>query len=282
VTLVLSLGTSDCLYQITDRRLTLPDGAVTTDDENKATIWFGKMVFGYSGLAVIDKQPTDLWFAFTAGDAPERHKLQSVLDHVRDAATAKLAQLRIDKRFKRLAIVGIGWLRLSEGAPLTPVECTITNAQTEDGRWLSGAQPTFINVCRPFAYSDRGFGIFGTGVEADKQPGKETWRTIDRCLKHKSTPEAVVYALVRCMHRLADHYPTIGKSLMAMTLPRAVVERGEQGIRGALPSLDAASFVYIPLTKSTHKFVWYGPNVVGPHGTIGGVKITGVRGPPPT
>lgn len=278
MTLVLSVGTPDCLYQISDRRLTRPDGSVTTDDENKAAIWFGRMVFGYSGLAQIDGQPTDRWFAFTEGDAPERTQLQSVLDHVRDAATAQFARLNIDKRFKRLAIVGLGWLRPSEGAPLTPIECTITNAQTEDGRWLTEAQPSFMTVCRHFAYSDRGFGMFGTGVEVSKALGKETWRTVDRCLKHSSAPEAVIFALVRCMHRLADHYPTIGKSLMAMTLPKAVVERGEQGIRAALPSLDAASFVYIPQSRSPEKLVWFAPNVVGPTGTIAGVRITGMRG----
>ena len=82
VTLVLSVGTPECLYQISDRRLTRSDGTVTTDDENKATIWFGRMIFGYSGLAEIDGQPTDRWFAFTAGDAPHREQLQSVLDFV--------------------------------------------------------------------------------------------------------------------------------------------------------------------------------------------------------
>lgn len=278
MTLVLSLATNDCLYQISDRRLTRPDGTVTTDEENKATLVHGRMVFGYSGLAMIDNKPTDQWFAFTAGDA-HQNDLQLVLDYVRGSATTALADESCLNKYKRVAFVGVGWARLSEGAALTAIDCTVTNAQTEDGRWLYDALPQFFNINRIMDYSSHGFEMFPTGVALGKSDWKETWRTMDSCIQHKPEPEAIVYALARCMYKLADRDSRIGKSLMAVSLPRAVVERGEQGVRAAVPTLDAACCVYIPQSSDPQKLVWYGPNVVGPTGTIGGVRITGSREP---
>ena len=64
-------------------------------------------------------------------------------------------------------------------------------------------------------------------------------------------------------------------------LERDLVTRGEQGIQQSLPSLDSASFIYVPNAKSPDSVVLYTPNVVNTEFTIAGVKITGQRGPRP-
>ena len=62
---ILSLSTPHVLIQVTDRRLTWPDGQVFNDYTNKVTIFNGRMAVSYAGLSKVLGQKTDEWLAQT-------------------------------------------------------------------------------------------------------------------------------------------------------------------------------------------------------------------------
>ena len=72
MTLVLSCATSDFVFQVSDRRLTYVSGpkkGQTADDEaNKAVIVGHRMAFGYTGIATIGAQSSDVWLAHVAAE----------------------------------------------------------------------------------------------------------------------------------------------------------------------------------------------------------------------
>src|SRR4029434_2832509 len=58
---IISLSTPDVLIQVTDRRLTWPDGQMFNDYTNKVTVFKGRMAVSYAGLSKVLGQKTDEW-----------------------------------------------------------------------------------------------------------------------------------------------------------------------------------------------------------------------------
>lgn len=56
MTLVQTLLTPTGVLQVSDRQLTFPDGKIHKDPANKAVIWCGQMVVGFSGMAFTDRR----------------------------------------------------------------------------------------------------------------------------------------------------------------------------------------------------------------------------------
>src|SRR5689334_9626442 len=107
MTQVLTLLTSSCVLQVSDRRVsrTLNGQLVWFDDHrNKAVAYLALATFGYTGAAVLGLTPTDVWMterlAPTAG-------IGNGLEVLCDAATTAFRSP--DLANERLAMVAAGW-----------------------------------------------------------------------------------------------------------------------------------------------------------------------------
>ena len=71
MTLILTCLTDDCVYQVSDRRLTSfdPPRAPIDDEANKALIVGGRVAFGYTGISKVNGEKTDHWLTRTAASA---------------------------------------------------------------------------------------------------------------------------------------------------------------------------------------------------------------------
>ena len=68
LTLIVSCTARNSVVQVSDRRLTMPDGTVVEEGANKALcLWCrnAHVALGYAGLAEIDRRPTGRWLSDT-------------------------------------------------------------------------------------------------------------------------------------------------------------------------------------------------------------------------
>ena len=120
MTLIVALGNTDQVIQISDRRLT-SNGKLIDDELNKCGVLFcnnARMAFGFTGLARWKNFETTKWLLealhnsappdYTIGETLERLKLNA-------SETFKSnSELKdVDKRFKKLAIMFSGYINLS-------------------------------------------------------------------------------------------------------------------------------------------------------------------------
>ncbi len=59
MTLILSAVVGNYAFQVSDRRLTYPDGSLHDDDTNKAVFFHTSFAFSFTGLAYIEKNTND-------------------------------------------------------------------------------------------------------------------------------------------------------------------------------------------------------------------------------
>ena len=148
MTLILSCLTEHYAIQVSDRRLTLEDGSLCDDHTNKAILVNGHIVFGYTGLAFLDKGKisTGQWFVNALSEAYKAHpnvSLTTTSEFIANLATEEVNRLNISHELKRLAFVGIGWCKPHGQEALKPTYIVISNFHNADGRQLSQAQSKF-------------------------------------------------------------------------------------------------------------------------------------------
>ncbi|HEX6052487.1 MAG TPA: hypothetical protein VFZ21_24655 [Gemmatimonadaceae bacterium] len=229
------------------------------DESNKAVVIGNRMGFGYTGLAKIGAEPTDAWLASTAAEVPSTD-LKAVCDHIARRATEAFANLRIDRRLSRHAFIGVGWTARIGSAALHPTLCTISNAIDGSGEWKPLADPSFTLQVNNWDRFGAGFGIAAAGQTLRREEKYAMWRLIRRCVKKGTGPPAILRALVIAMNYSATKYNSVGRSLMALCMPRAAVERfmetGEAIFLAGVPLTEQNTFRYLRPGGSP---VTYGP-----------------------
>ena len=134
MTLILSVLTRDYVVQVSDRRLTDANtGVPLNEPANKAIVFCGHFVFGYTGLARIGSVRTDMWLAERL--LAKGPSVQANLENVRDEATRAFRSVPV--QHKRHAFIGVGW---SHSKPALSV---ISNCIADDGHALENAQEEF-------------------------------------------------------------------------------------------------------------------------------------------
>ena len=114
MTLVLSCATREFLFQVSDRRLTsLVSKAIIDDEANKAVLVGSRMAFGYTGLAYVGTERTDLWLTRVAADGSTLD-LAKVCERIRERASKGISSS------SQHAFVGIGWTRSLVSSPFPP------------------------------------------------------------------------------------------------------------------------------------------------------------------
>ncbi len=191
MTLVISCATQEYILQVSDRRLTnAHTGGVVEDQSNKAVLFSGRVVFGYTGLAELEGERTDEWLARVL--LPGCETMRETLEVVKAKATeaVRSASGRLTQSQKRVAIVGLGWFRLREGEELRAVFNVVSNCMDREANWLDEANEEFEVHAWPLRAHDL-HSVHIAGQNLLPQESASTRRSIRRCLAHRAGPRAL-------------------------------------------------------------------------------------------
>lgn len=267
MTLVLTCATREVVVQVSDRRLTLPNGQLFDDNTTKAVCYCGRVAIGYTGVAKIQGSDTAEWIAKTL--APH--------DQLEPALAAVATSLAPIIGAQPIAIVASGWATLEEKNPRAFV-CTVSNFQDEHGVWLQKARP---EITRSLEWLDPGepylLSIAGQQLTANEQSSLD--QEIRQALKEKNIPFGLAEALGEQVRRISDdgseRGKKVGKGLIVQALSRTAVERqlaeGEVLILTPLAA-GANSAIYVAPEGSADE--WESPWLV-----CGGGVMVGGGGP---
>lgn len=281
MTLIISCLTADCVYQVSDRRVTdlggPTPGRVRSDEINKAVLLRQSMAFGYTGLAQIENTPTDRWLADIAVEQMQ-HGLQRVVTEVQRRATVAFQAMPWDPTYRRHAFVGVGWATHGSAPNRLPTIVTISNALGPDGRWRARPADEFAVEATVGLPAGRPFLIRPAGAELRRDERRLLEREVSRCVKRGAPAGAFLYTLAMAIGRVHHRVQGVGQHLMALCIPRAAVERPRQlvvdGIPGTLVlsgmptehTSDMVTFAYMRPGEATG--VWYSPLIVWPGGIV--------------
>lgn len=281
MTLILTCLTKDCVYQVSDRRLTSfdPPRAPIDDESNKALLIGGRVVVGYTGISKINGENTDLWLTRTAASA-NSHDLAKVCRRIQDEATVAFKRMQFASRFKRHGFQVAGWFSKPDSAGLYPGVVTIDNAIDPARNWLPYARPTFDLTLHFPKLGAAQFDISSVGIKLASSEEAAIYQLMRKCVHRRiRQQEAVLTAMImsmRWLHRRYEPNSPIGPNLMAVSIPRVAAEKAVQTggflARAGGPLTTMATFLDVHSSGRTQVF--------GPHVVHGGASMTGfVAGP---
>ena len=267
MTLILACLTPTHVFLVSDRRLTSLNGpspgSIIEEDSNKAVIYEGHVAFGYTGLAELSGDRTDLWLAKTLGEAPDK-RLPLPFEHLRSEATKEFRALTIDRRYRRHAFLGVGWTVPGPSEELVATSVLVENMYDVRGRVLDDPQEEFKMRVEVHRKVKNGFRLQSVGATVNPGQRNAILRFVGRPVKRQA-PQAILRALLISVRWMADYHPTVGRTLMGLCVPKAAVQRiaatGQTfTLFGSTAATDISWFVYLGPDGST---TYYGPTSVG-------------------
>src|SRR5579864_383907 len=267
MTLVLTCLTPRYVLQVADRRLTIrtpqPPGSVEVVDDhrNKVVVLGNSMAFSFSGLAEIGPENTDSWLARRLA---ETNNPNDGLKNIQRAATDYFRILPISKAAKRQAFVAAAWTRNKHGT-LEPGLITISNALDANSNWLQEAKDEFEIDCVGLGLTSQ-FGVCPPiGAAVPDAYIHDLRRNGRACVERNVHPLEIIRLLVETIRRVANDDSSVGRSLLAVILPKAAVDRPVVCLVTPLMASGAAviedpMFFHIP--KDSADLVWDAPVLV--------------------
>ena len=274
MTLILSCLTEEYAIQVSDRRLTNLKGEVIEDNENKAVDWGGQVAFGYTGLATIQSRPTDYWLseALLGSVSPQGTvSLNEAIESVRVKATSDFKKIPAKyKRWKRLTIIGVGWVQLFDTKETKPAICLISNCIDDKGNDLVEPKEEFSAFLFIYNQLPDGFVAVTIGQQMSLDKASSLKRNITRCVKRKGIgPKPIIRLLFETIRDVAKDNVAVGKSIMVACIPK-------ESLRSSRIRMSDGSIAYLVLSSKPRKFdrtflyvpdgqdegVEYGPNFV--------------------
>ncbi len=225
MTLILSAILGPYIIQVSDRRLTLPNGSIFDDEANKAIFLEGRMAMAYTGLASINNQRTDKWLAQALLNS-QTPDLGSAMNYLSEKATQafKILPRSLSNAQRRTAFIAVGWVLLKEdGGFPAPIFCSISNSLDSNFNWLPNAESKFSVRSFIGPANIPIYFLKSSGQNIDLITAKKLLRTIKRCGEHMTGPEPVARLLVEQIYRTADRNHTVGKSLIITCVPRNIL-----------------------------------------------------------
>jgi hypothetical protein len=286
MTLVLSVLTQSCVYQVSDRRLIWRNRAGQIadqeDERNKAVLYNRRLVFAYSGQAEVgDERQTDTWLAATLAKWETDHRSPQTGDQ-RDALLylAKAANREFERRRlrgRRQAFVAVGWARFADAEAVDdfrPYFAAVSNFMDEEGRLLRHPHEfsLFARVLQP---DECGFFV-PIGVRLPKAEQDATIRRLAQVDARRLGPEGFMQVLADEVRRVASINERVGRGMLLNVLPRGAIRPVALGgitLAGG-PVADQPTFLYVAPDDTQR--VQYGPIVV-----TGGSVMSGFTAGPP-
>lgn len=278
MTLILSFLSRDHVIQVSDRRLSRPRGStceVCDDESNKAVVAHNLVAFAYTGLAEVSAEThTDIWLWDRLREAGAQN-ISATLRHVADSATLEFAKLRVRREQLRHAFVAVGWGRTGGDSGFMPFYATASNALDDSGtRWLPTARDQFRASSAMVLPASTPWHVVSHGQSLSDIDRAALHRNIKSCARSNGLqPAAVIRAIANCIRDVARKNPTVGRSLMAISLPRCEAGLAEGMIcpmTSRVPA-DKAVAMYLPDNIDTRN--WYMPHYVGSAGSMSELVI---------
>ena len=265
MTIVASILLPTHVVQVSDRMLTWQVGnkVVRQEDKwNKATVFGDRASIAYTGVARLPDQRTDQWITETLMNETDVGMAMTTL------AAAADERLRLGQ-FKPagLTVVFAGWSERASNETW-PAVGLITNTMTQQG---TATQPRSKFDVFSLEYHDPNVLEIHTAGQVLPASSK---RTLSRGIKNLVTkgksPAAVARLTITKINEMKNPY--IGRSFLAVVLPRPVAGRPFTGLVGAVqsgPHPNAPCSYFFPTPKAEPTYVM--PNITG-----GGTAFTDI------
>jgi hypothetical protein len=243
MTLIFSLVTDPFVVQVSDRRLTFPDGTLFEDEENKCIFYRFQGAVAYTGLARLGFEPTADWALLPLA---QDGRIAWALGSLKSEASAKFRSLRPPpavtpsdwRKIKRTTFVCAGYQRLGNPGQfglrqtpggLYPFCDKVTNTeQPPGGAWSAEASDDFYDILYWLQdFQDVGFGFLTwSGADLRDYEKKRVMRLAKKCLLRTREPEPVARVLARQIREVHERQKreraavTVGRSVMCAILRR--------------------------------------------------------------
>lgn len=223
LTSILSIATPHFVAQVADRRLSFVDAAgnvsLAEDNANKITLFCNRMAFGYTGLAHIGQERTDVWLSHLLGKFSGM-SLKEALTELKAQATAVFATLPYSRRVKRHAFVGVGWTCTnSELLQFKPMICRISNFYDQNEA-LPFAQNEFNMAFKIF--EPQNWGWMDVGAYMYPREIASLTRLLGRAASHDASCVSAVRLMVAAIRNISARNPTVGRDLSGIVMPNSV------------------------------------------------------------
>jgi hypothetical protein len=179
------------------------------------------MAFGYTGLAHIGQQKTDVWLSHLLGKFSGASLTEAIME-LKQEATAAFSKLPYSSKLKRHAFVGVGWA-CTNAAQLEfkPAICQISNFHDKDGRVLASANNEF--GLGSTIYTPPQWGWMEVGAYMYPREIAGLTRLLSRAARKRGTATSAVRLMVRAIRAINERgEKTVGKNLLAVMMPREV------------------------------------------------------------
>lgn len=248
MTLVVMAQNDHYAIQVSDRRLTEPNGDVFTDESGKAIVYNShkcRLIFGFTGIAFLGEDPTREWLASTLRDvSPPDYEPPATLERLAERLTRKFsgnATLR-NSMHRGLTVMFNGFAYPDQGPHA--MYGFITNFQNFDTGFDEAPWPEFrlfLDIA-PFGKFPKGI-IQRVGMQ--NVFGQDQAEALRAVVASGAAAAAVVDATVEIMRlsadeRLADD--RIGKQMMSVIVSADTA----QSPTGAYHSAAQTSTTYMP------------------------------------
>lgn len=227
MTLILGLLTQDYVLLAADRRVTfLQSGDVKDDERCKLVSLCGHSGIAYTGLAELGGCPTHEWICHRLVDVRARAPLQA-FHALRDAASAAFTRLASNPPYRHSFLLA-GYTPLKVGG-WAPYFALVSNGYDADRKWLPTPSNRFIAFSRVLQ-SDELYAARREGVDFRPGRGKTLDRNVSRLLQRGIGAREVQRLLVDEIVYTAVQKQRVGKTVLAVSIPRAAVEQNGQDI----------------------------------------------------
>lgn len=266
MTLILSLATNEFVIEVADRRLTR-GATVVTDAATKAVVYCNFMALGYTGLAEICGERTDIWITKQLVEAQMMSPWQ-VAAKLRAAASVAFSKM---DPFPH-AFTAIGWLKEKEEHPFLPFIMRVSNYHDTSG--IRCTKPLRLFSAQIAAFSSaRTLHFSVTGQDLTRSEKEHFRRSLTRAMRHGVGQTGMVQLLAYQIRQVAARTHAVGKDLSATCVPRGVIRDGYAPPNAIIKGRPSTSHMcFLDLPERSRDAVWYHPHVVAP-----GVRLTNVR-----
>lgn len=223
MTLVISAVTPWYVLQVSDRWVTsLLTGALMDSTANKAIFFGNRMAFGFCGLANLAGMRTDEWLVNFLDGLPKNVSLPDMASQIAQAAELALNKMSVNKAFRHLSFIGVGWDRNTVDGGLQGVVYQIDNYFDDSYRLLDKPLPHFR--VGPITLGPRESGWISRGVPLSPQEKKSLHRKFVACARRHLGPSPVIRIFSDLIREKASTSSSVGKDLMFVVIPKTAAE----------------------------------------------------------